>query len=49
MQIVCASCQQEGPSGVIQVKEPLTDCRRSHGICLTYRRKPEEGLRVHLA
>ncbi len=45
MQIVCTYCQQEGRPGVIRLKEPLTDPRCSHGICLTHRRKLEEELR----
>ncbi len=45
MQVVCTYCQQEGKPGVIQLKEPLTDSRCSHGICPTHRRKLEEGLR----
>ncbi len=45
MQVVCTYCQQEGKPGVIQLKEPRTDPRRSHGICPTPRRQLEEERR----
>lgn len=48
MPVVCSSCPQDRKSGVIRLKEPLADRRRSQGICLIHRRKLEVALGARL-
>ena len=48
MPVVCSSCPQDGKPGVIRLKEPLADRRRSHGIFLIHRRKLEVALGARL-
>ena len=33
MRVICAWCQQEGRSGLLRVREPVSDDSETHGIC----------------
>lgn len=33
MRVICAWCQQEGRSGLLRVREPISDDSETHGIC----------------